>query len=352
MLRRETGRADLVLADYFDYIAGNSTGAIIAAGLCLGMDTCSLRRFYRAYGPAIFSRANLWQRLTRHKYHSEVLSKTLRDLLGAETQLGSSKLRTLLMMVMRNITTDARWLVTNHPGAKYNDPRLPECNLRLPLWQLVRASAAAPVYFDPQAIAFEEKAFEFVDGAVCSQNNPAFQLFLMATLEPYRLCWPAGEQRMLLVSVGTGQAPVAPARNLPTLLDTARRLPTTLMAAALQEQDALCRIFGRCFVGEPLDGELQDLHNVQSPAGHKLFTYLRYDMRIDAAALSELGIDGVSPHDLGRLDAIGHIEDLERIGQRVGQKVSPTHYRHFLPTRPGRRPRGLRLSQGSISLGS
>jgi hypothetical protein len=27
-------------------------------------------------------------------------------------------------------------------------------------------------------------------------NNPSFQLFLMATLEPYRLCWEAGDDKM------------------------------------------------------------------------------------------------------------------------------------------------------------
>ena len=37
-------------------------------------------------------------------------------------------------------------------------------------------------------------------------NNPAFQLFLMATLGAYRLGWPTGEDKMLLVSVGTGTA--------------------------------------------------------------------------------------------------------------------------------------------------
>ncbi len=53
------------------------------------------------------------------------------------------------------------------------------------------------------------KSFVFVDGGVTMFNNPAFQLFLMATLEPYRLGWATGEEQMLLVSIGTGTNPRA-----------------------------------------------------------------------------------------------------------------------------------------------
>jgi hypothetical protein len=60
--------------------------------------------------------------------------------------LGDDGLRTLLMMVMRNVTTDSPWPVTNNPLAKYNDRARPDCNLKLPLWQLVRASTAAPTF--------------------------------------------------------------------------------------------------------------------------------------------------------------------------------------------------------------
>jgi patatin-like phospholipase/acyl hydrolase len=110
------------------------------------------------------------------------------------------------MIVLRNATTDSAWPVSNNPKAKYNDlaVRGAGSNLYLPLWQLVRASTAAPTYFPPEIVEVGPRQFVFVDGGVTMYNNPAFQLFLMATTESYRLCWPAGEDQMLLVSVGTG----------------------------------------------------------------------------------------------------------------------------------------------------
>ncbi len=119
--------------------------------------------------------------------------------------LGSAKLRTLLLLVMRNATTDSAWPVSNNPSALFNrNLDDPTCNLKLPLWQLVRASAAAPTFFEPEVLRLGSQTFVFDDGAMTPFGNPAFQLFLMATASPYCLEWPTGEEKMLLVSVGTG----------------------------------------------------------------------------------------------------------------------------------------------------
>ena len=106
---------------------------------------------------------------------------------GELTTFGDDELKTLLMVVLRNATTDSPWPLSNNPDAKYNDPARPDCNLNFPLWQLVRASTAAPTYFPPELIKVGEHPFVFVDGGVTMYNNPAFQLFLMATLGAYRL---------------------------------------------------------------------------------------------------------------------------------------------------------------------
>ena len=111
---------------------------------------------------------------------------------------------------MRNATTDSPWPLSNNPAALYNRPDREFRNLDIPLWQLVRASTAAPTFFPPEVIDIGGgKSFVFVDGGVTMYNNPAFQLFLMATLEPYNLGWATGEEQMLLVSIGTGTNPRA-----------------------------------------------------------------------------------------------------------------------------------------------
>src|ERR1700742_4015671 len=105
IIRRKLGRPDAVLADYFDYIAGTSTGAIIASGLALGMNVSALRRFYIETGPEMFSRAGVLRRF-HYKFDQDRLAAQLKTVFGSDTQLGSRKLRTLLMVVMRNATTD------------------------------------------------------------------------------------------------------------------------------------------------------------------------------------------------------------------------------------------------------
>ena len=98
-------------------------------------------------------------------------------------------------MVMRNATTDSPWPISNNPRAMFNSTGDDNDNLKLPLWQLVRASTAAPTYFPPEEIQVGQNHFLFVDGGVTMYNNPAFKLFLMATMPAYRVEWPTGEDR-------------------------------------------------------------------------------------------------------------------------------------------------------------
>lgn len=332
-------RRDFVLADYFDYFAGTSTGAILAGCLSLGMSVDRIRTFYLSSGREMFDKAGLLDRL-RYKYDDDKLSMKLKQEIGTDTTLGSDKLRSLLTVVMRNATTDSPWPLSNNPGSYYNQRQRDDgsnrdnCNLDLPLWQLLRASTAAPTYFPPEVIQVGEQSFIFVDGGVTTYNNPAFLAFTMATLDRYGVNWPAGEDKLLVVSVGTGNAARANANLTPGqmhLLYQASNIPGALMAAAQYQQDLLCRMFGKCLVGGALDRELGDMIGAQGPVTPKLFTYLRYDADVSREGLNALNLPDVDPQHVQLMDSIDYIDEIQRVGHSVGeQQVKATHFAGFV----------------------
>ena len=343
-LKQQSGRADFRLSDYFDFIAGTSTGGIVAACLSTGMSVAEVLNFYVDSGAEMFTKANLLKRL-RYKFESEPLALKLQKVLGPVT-FDSDRLRTLLALVLRNATTDSPWPLCNNPYAKYNEVTRRDNNLQFPLWQLVRASTAAPTFFPPEVIVIpatdraKEKEFIFVDGGVTMYNNPAFQMFLMATLDQYwhgkpEARWRTGTDQMLIVSVGTGTSPNVQAgleaRDM-NLLFNATTIPAALMFAALNEQDLLCRVFGRCLAGDPIDREIGDLIGSAGPlAGpQKLFTYVRYNAELSREGLDAIGCTDIEPEAVQKLDSVENIGALRKVGERVAaDKVKAEHFAGF-----------------------
>lgn len=86
----------------------------------------------------------------KYSYTADPLRAKLRDVFGQNTDLHPHSLKCLLLVVTKNVTTDSPWPISSNADAKYNDPIREDSNLRIPLWQLVRASTAAPVFFPPE----------------------------------------------------------------------------------------------------------------------------------------------------------------------------------------------------------
>jgi uncharacterized protein len=271
-------------------------------------------------------------------YRAEPLAQKLIEIIGGDdVTLCDNNLKTLLLIVMSNASTDSAWPVCNNPKAKYNDRDRPTSNADIPLWRLIRASTAAPIYFPAEEVEFGKKMHVFIDGGLTPYNNPAFQLFLQATLSPYRLCWPAGEKDMLIVSVGTG---FAPAEKIDLKASDLSFLQMALAAAAAQsnsamyQQDLLCRVFGNCLVGDEVDREVGDMIRLSVPGGKKLFTYLRYDAELTRTGLDRLdkvALQDVDPAKIRELDSVRHMDDLQRVGAYVANKVLPEHFAGFAP---------------------
>ncbi len=344
LLAEATGEGETFrLCDFFDYIGGTSTGAIIAAGLARGMSAGELLDFYRQTGPAMFDKAFILYRL-KYLYESQPLAEELKETFGEQTNLLPENLRCLLLVVTRNVTTDSPWPVSSNPLARYNDPSRPDSNLRIPLWQLVRASTAAPVFFAPEVLQWDPKdptkTSKFVDGGLTPYNNPAFLLWRMATQAPYRLNWKTGERNLLVVSVGTGAAPRldADVYSQDNILENAVNLPSALMYGAQVDQDINCRMIGRCVYGDIIDRELGDLiprdeDGKDIPLSQdlgKAFLFARYNADLSGPGLNSMGLGDIDPTKVSKLDSVDYIDDLRRIGQRVGDEVKLEHFGTFV----------------------
>ncbi len=325
LLRDATLNPRLRLCEWFDFIGGTSTGAIIASCLALGMEVRQIEEFYNRCARDMFRRASLVERLW-YRYEKDRLSRKLRQILGETTSLGSEQIGNLLLLMMRNATTGSAWPVSNNPRAVYNDPARANCNLRLPLWQLVRASTAAPSYYPAERIRVGQRPFLFEDGAVTPFNNPAFQMFLMATASPYRVGWATGQESLLVVSVGTGSTGSVDSdlsvfdRDLATVAST---VPQSMITGMQTHTDMLCRLFGDCRFGLPLDKEVGDLIGAPAPGGRKLFSYLRYDAALTTESLTGLGLGNISAERICPMDSCASLAELAEVGRAIADGPSP-----------------------------
>ena len=344
LLREKSGQGkDFRLCNFFDYVGGTSTGAIIAAGLARGMSAQELSDFYMKTGPAMFDKSFILFRL-RHLFESQPLATELKKTFGAETNLFPEHLKCLLLVVTRNVSTDSPWPISSNPFARYNLPDRGDCNLCIPLWQLVRASSAAPIYFAPEVLQWDKndpsKTFVFEDGGLTPYNNPAFLIARMATHSAYSLNWQTGEDKLLVVSVGTGSAPKEDAEvysSGKSAFTNLANFPSALMYGAQVDQDINCRTVGRCVHGAPIDRELGDLIPrrgdtregeavpLSEDCGRK-FLYARYNAELSARWLTAHGLGDVDASRVAQLDSVDHINDLVRVGQKLAEEIKLEHF--------------------------
>jgi len=326
----------------FDLIGGTSTGAILAAGLALGFNAQQMLDFYLNLGPDIFKKDWLLER-PWHKYPSAPIEQCLKDKFGETTTLGDASLRTMILLVAKNATQGNDWFFTNNPGNRFF-----ENNKDIPLWHIVRASSAAPTYFPPHAFAVPDntgtpQTYEFIDGGVSSYNNPSFQVFLEATVPEYGINWPMGVSNMLLMSLGTGYAPVTIAEGKAkdyTLLKWASYILKQLMNEANLEQNVLMSLIGerpvqalsasanaaiaRACPGTPSESALTHVSAGLGPA--KLLTYQRITIGLSRERLDQIGsATGIPLHDVDpvkvrEMDAVDQIPNMRLVGEAVAKE--------------------------------
>ncbi len=181
----------------FDMVGGTSTGAIIAAGLGIGMTANEiLEVIYRDRLPKAFPPNNLWLWIRyllgglRYFYPMEPFIEALQPLARGY------KIRDLSHPIVFMTTKDVRvgdtyFVVSKGPGlAAVAD---------WPLSGAVAASGAAPIYFPPVA-------GNLIDGGVGMTGNPCLAVAIEA-MEYIGAEAGFVDDNVMLVSLGTGYVP-------------------------------------------------------------------------------------------------------------------------------------------------
>ena len=353
------------LGDCFDLIGGTSTGAIIAGCLALGYRAAQVRDFYLKLAPSAFRRRSFAIPVLQAKFDARGLRGLLEEVVGTR-DLSSPDLITGLCIVTKRMDTGSPWIVSNNPRALYwEDGPGYIGNKHYPLVNLVRASTAAPHFFDPELLPISRnremlpdavakpldtpllrRALHatlenvglrrkvridpnvyglFVDGGVTPHNNPSLALFNMATLSPFRIGWPTGPDKLSIFSVGTGtHRPQLSYESLGFARFTKLALQALLSLMSDAEVLVLATMqwLGECPAPWTVNSEIGNLAG-DMPRGGKMFRFVRYDARLEQDwLLREAGL-ALSEKVIGRLrgmDDIAMVHTLYEIGQKVAER--------------------------------
>ncbi|XP_029993673.1 calcium-independent phospholipase A2-gamma-like [Sphaeramia orbicularis] len=223
LLEAETGKK---IHQLFDYICGVSTGAVLA--FMLGLAHFSLEEcaeMYRRFGAEVFRQNRLvgtvkmgwshsyyntetWETILREKMGDRVLIKTARDELCPKVSAVSTVVNwgtSPKAFVFRNYNHTPGSLSRYAGGSAYE------------MWQAVRASSAAPGYF--QEFTLHSDIHQ--DGGIIL-NNPC-----ALAVHESRLLWPRQHFQCVL-SLGTGR------------YDNAKRGPATSTSLRAKISNLIC----------------------------------------------------------------------------------------------------------------
>lgn len=215
---QEIDGEDARIADYFDVIAGTSTGGLITTMLAAPnpkdnrplFAAKEIVPFYLQNLPSIFPQEsgifapliNITKALTGAKYNGEYLQKLIRNM----TQ------DTLLSQTLTNIVIPSFDVQNLQPTIFSSYQIDAEPTLDVPLADICIATSAAPTYLPAHYFAKKDengkviKEYNLIDGGVCA-NNPTMVAIREVTKNMIRLGRSGngiGYDRFIVISIGTG----------------------------------------------------------------------------------------------------------------------------------------------------
>ena len=209
-LQQESGNPQASIVDYFDLFAGTSAGGILIS-LYLTPDEKNPQRpkftarevleLYMQDGCQSFLPANPDPSKARsEKYSATILENKLQFLLGADTTL--DQLLKPCLITAYNATTET--------PIYFESWKREHCKV----WQVARATSAAPGMFKAAAVDGLEEDHLLIDGSIFA-GNPAMCAYALANHTDFSkipncttsIARPTTDQ-LFIISVGTGKAPL------------------------------------------------------------------------------------------------------------------------------------------------
>ncbi|KAL8826143.1 MAG: hypothetical protein Q9191_003981 [Dirinaria sp. TL-2023a] len=211
---------------YFDYMAGTSTGGLISimlGRLRMNIDDCI--RDYETLGKKVFGQSR-WFHLRqpppfffpRDKYNHRVLQEVVQDVVrqripkvsdfpgGRNFAFDENRCRVVVVANQETKIGGVRspYLFRTYknlhrskvPKEKALD-RNPGPAHDVPIWEVARATSAAPTYFKPAKIDHRK----YLDGGFGETNNPSIEIYD----EVRRMNNDSNDCISILVSIGTGK---------------------------------------------------------------------------------------------------------------------------------------------------
>jgi patatin-like phospholipase/acyl hydrolase len=280
--------------EIFDMIGGTSTGAIIAAGLSLGVSARGLLALYKRFAQEAFHKLPWWEilfNLGNHRYSSDFVASML-DEIGADCPVNSLPMDVLISAKnTRSGRTD--FFVRDHPGANA------ELWGTLSLKDAVLASIAAPTYFPAHSATVLGTEHTWVDGGVGVAGNPCYQVAVEA-LHYSGGQYPVGETRMY--SFGTGRAPHDINADKASFLGWALWTLDEILDDAAEWQTYVTR---------------------QEYDRTRRLAFRRYQVDLADDVMQELGVTIPPSKDVRKLglDAVWAVDLLEQIGRAFANKI-------------------------------
>ncbi len=188
------------VVQYFDLIAGTSTGGIIAIGLAAGLKAAELRDLYMDRGCEIFPPIqngiigavehylrNACQYF-KFRYDRKALMRILGDTLG-NRRFGEAQVRLCIPSFDGRYGEVYIFKTPHHPDFRKDASER--------MTKVAAATSAAPTFFQP----LQDGGYTFVDGGVWA-NNP-----VMIALVDALSCFFVPPERVRILSLGCGDDP-------------------------------------------------------------------------------------------------------------------------------------------------